>query len=54
MEAFFALWDRLFLALAFGLGVLGVLARLLGLGRAWVFFLLAGVCLALGLYGVLK
>ncbi|AMA76256.1 hypothetical protein AV541_05120 [Thermus parvatiensis] len=41
MRAFLEHLSALFFALAFGALVFGVLARLLGAGRSWLFFLLA-------------
>ncbi|APD08416.1 MULTISPECIES: hypothetical protein [Thermus] len=49
MGAFLGNLEALFLALAFGSLVFGLLARLLGVRRVWPFFLLAALFLALGL-----
>ncbi|GAA6762182.1 MULTISPECIES: hypothetical protein [Thermus] len=54
MGAFLANLQALFLALAFGSLVFGLLVRLLGVRRAWPFFLLAAFFLALGLLFGLK
>ncbi|MCS6868970.1 MAG: hypothetical protein NZ846_08245 [Thermus sp.] len=54
MRAFLANLEALFLALAFGSLLFGLLARLLGVRQAWPFFLLAALFLALGLFFGLK
>ncbi|WP_185747694.1 hypothetical protein [Thermus amyloliquefaciens] len=46
--------EALFLALAFGSLVLGILARLVGVRRVWPFLLVAGVFLALALWAGLE
>ncbi|MFN3368983.1 MAG: hypothetical protein ACK4G4_01470 [Thermus sp.] len=48
MQAFFQNLEALFFALAFGSTAFGLLARLLGVRRAWPFFLLAALWLVLG------
>lgn len=50
MEEVLAHPDRLLYALAFGLGVLWALARVLGVRGAGVFLALAILALAMGLY----
>ncbi len=54
MRSFMAHLEALFLALAFGSLVFGLLARLVGVRRVWPFFLLAGVFLALALWAGLE
>lgn len=54
MRTLMANLEALFLALAFGSLVFGVLARLVGVRRVWPFFLLAGILMALALWAGLK
>ncbi|VCU52814.1 hypothetical protein TTHN1_00568 [Thermus thermophilus] len=54
MRAFWEHLSALFFALAFGALVFGVLARLLGAGRSWLFFLLALLLFSLGLFWGVK
>jgi len=54
MQAFLERLSALFFALAFGAAVFGVLARLLGVGRTWPFFLLALSFFLLGLFWGVK
>ncbi|GAB5602455.1 hypothetical protein FJNA_09800 [Thermus sp. FJN-A] len=54
MRAFLENLSALFLALAFGMALLGVLARLLGVRRSWPLFLLALLLFLLGLYWGVK
>lgn len=54
MRAFLEHLSALFFALAFGAAVFGVLARLLGAGRSWLFFLLALLLFSLGLFWGVK
>lgn len=54
MGTMFANLEALFLALAFGSLVFGILARFLGVRRVWPFFLLTGVFLALALWAGLE
>lgn len=49
MRSFLGNLPALFLALAFGSGLLAVLARLLGVRRVWPFLLLALVFVGLAL-----
>lgn len=46
--------EALFLSLAFGSMVFGLLARLIGVRRVWPFFLLAGILLDLALWARLE
>ncbi|WP_201738435.1 hypothetical protein [Thermus thermamylovorans] len=54
MRAFLDNLPALFLALAFGAALFGLLARLLGVRRVWPFFLLALLFLTLALWAGLE
>ncbi|MFN3179015.1 MAG: hypothetical protein ACK41R_02505 [Thermus sp.] len=54
MRTMLANLEALFLALAFGSMVFGILARLLGVQRVWPFFLLAAALVALALWARLQ
>ncbi|WP_200874478.1 hypothetical protein [Thermus caliditerrae] len=54
MRVFLENLPALFLALAFGGTVYGLLARLMGAQRVWPFFLLAALFLTLALWTGLK
>lgn len=54
MRAFLENLEALFLALAFGSLVFGLLARVVGVRRSWPFFLLGLLFLGLALYRAVK